>query len=362
VNCKISRSQELVIGIWLFAVCALASSGLSACSKAPKAIEITAPGAAPPGMVWVPGGEFLMGDEGEYSSDAEKPVHRVRIGGVFMDAHTVTVAEFAEFVGATHYVSVAEKAPTAEEILRQMPAGTPSPDPALLVKGSLVFKPSADVTDLRNWSQWWTFTPGADWRHPSGPGSSIDGHDRDPVVQVAWADAVAYANWAGKRLPTEAEWERAARGGLEGKRFAWGDAPIDPAHPQAHIYEGHFPSHAAAPRAVGSFPPNAYGLYDMSGNVWQWTLDWYRPDSYLHDRAQGVVVDPPGPAKGLDPRPDQQPSRVTRGGSFLCSDMYCRGYRVAARSPAAPDSGASHIGFRGVMTVEQWKKWKAAAK
>lgn len=308
-------------------------------------------------MVWVPGGEFSMGDAGPHASEAERPIHRVRVNGFYMDARTVTNAEFAAFVAATNYVSVAERTPTAEQLLKQLPPGTPAPDPSLLVKGSLVFSPHADVTDLRNWSQWWTFTPGADWRHPSGPSSSIDGHDRDPVVQIAWNDAVAYATWAGKRLPTEAEWERAARGGAEQKAYAWGDAPIDPAHPQAHIYDGHFPSHAAAPKPVGSFPPNAYGLFDMSGNVWQWTLDWYRPDTYLHDHSAGVVTDPKGPASGLDPASGQEPSKVLRGGSFLCSDSYCRGYRVAARSPGAPDSGASHIGFRAVMTVAQWRQW-----
>ena len=316
------------------------------------------PGDAPPGMVWVPGGEFMMGGDGPHATDAERPVHRVYVDGFFMDEHTVTNAEFQKFVAATRYVTVAERAPTAEEILRQMPPGTPAPDPTLLVPGSVVFTPSKTVTDLRDWTQWWRWTPGADWRHPSGPRSSITAKENYPVVQVAWNDAVAYAEWAGKRLPTEAEWEFAARGGRSNSEFAWGDAAFDSAHPQAHIFEGEFPTHIAEPRPVGSYAKNGFGLYDMSGNVWQWTLDWYRPDAYAQDAARGIVENPAGPASGQSPRDGFEPSRVTRGGSFLCSDTYCRGYRVSARSPGAPDSGASHIGFRTIMTVDQWRAWK----
>jgi formylglycine-generating enzyme required for sulfatase activity len=317
------------------------------------------PGEAPPGMVWIPGGQFMMGDEGPHSTAAEQPVHAVYVDGFFMDVHTVTNAGFRTFVSATKYVTVAERAPTAEEILRSLPAGTPAPDPKLLVAGSVVFKPSAHVGNLHDWSQWWAWTPGADWRHPGGPATSISGKDNYPVVQVAWDDAVAYAAWAGRRLPTEAEWEFAARGGMENREFAWGDAPFDSQQPQAHIYEGEFPTHAAEPKPVGSYVANKYGLHDMSGNVWQWTRDWYRPDTYKRRGWRGIVIENPGgPAEGLTPREGFEPSRVTRGGSFLCSDSYCRGYRVAARSPGAPDSGASHIGFRTVMTVEQWQAWK----
>jgi formylglycine-generating enzyme required for sulfatase activity len=307
-------------------------------------------------MVWIPGGEFLMGDDSDGAAVAERPLHRVRVDGFFMDVHTVTNTEFGAFVAATKYVTVAERAPDVADLMKQLPPGTPPPDPALLVPGSLVFAPSADVTDLRNWSQWWRFTPGADWRHPDGPATTIEGRDQYPVVQVAWADAVAFASWVGKRLPTEAEWEFAARAGADRQHYTWADAPLDPSHPQAQIYDGRFPSHAASPKPVASFAPNAYGLYDMAGNVWQWTLDWYRPDTYRRDSARGLVTNPTGPAEGLDPASGQEPSRVARGGSYLCSDSYCRGYRVAARSPAAPDSGASHIGFRTVMTVEQFQQ------
>jgi sulfatase modifying factor 1 len=253
------------------------------------------PGDAPPGMVWIPGGQFMMGDDGPHSTEAERPVHAVYVDGFFMDVHTVTNAEFRAFVAATRYVTIAERAPTAEEILRTMPPGTPAPDPKMLVPGSVVFAPALHVTDLRNWSQWWRWTPGADWRHPNGPNSSIAGKDNYPVVHVAWPDAVAYAEWAGRRLPTEAEWEFAARGGRPNSEFAWGDAPLDPQHPQAHIFEGEFPTHAAEPKPVGSYVANAYGLHDMSGNVWQWTLDWYRPDAYQRDASLGLIENPTGP-------------------------------------------------------------------
>lgn len=311
-------------------------------------------------MTWVPGGQYSMGNEGQYSMPDERPVHPVRVDGFFMDVHTVTNAEFRAFVDATGYVTVAERAPDAQELLAQLPPGTPPPDPSLLVPGSLVFAPTTREVDLNNWSQWWRWTPGADWRHPKGPGSSIDGRDDYPVVHIAWEDAVAYATWAGRRLPTEAEWEFAARGGRAHTEYAWGNEAFDPAHPQANIYEGRFPTHDAEPKPVGSYPSTGFGLYDMAGNVWQWTLDWYRPDTYAREAALGVVANPTGPAEGLRPSDGFQPMKVLRGGSFLCNDSYCRGYRVSARSPGAPDSGASNIGFRTVMTVEEWQQWHAA--
>jgi formylglycine-generating enzyme required for sulfatase activity len=310
-------------------------------------------------MVWIPGGMFDMGSEGEHAAPAERPKHTVTVDGFFIDARLVTNAEFREFVRATKYVTVAERAVDREQLLRQMPPGTPPPAPEMLVPGSLVFAPTGHAVSLDDWSRWWKWMPGANWQHPTGPESTIEGQDNLPVVQIAWEDAMAYAKWAGRRLPTEAEWEFAARGGLKDAEYAWGNEDLDSAHPQAHIYAGDFPTHAAAPKPVGSFAANGFGLFDMSGNVWQWTADWYWPDSYARDRARGVVRNPAGP-DGPDPRPGSMAARVLRGGSFLCNDVYCRGYRVSARSSAAPDSGASHIGFRTVMTVEQWTQHKRA--
>ncbi|MGQ0734029.1 MAG: formylglycine-generating enzyme family protein [Acidobacteriota bacterium] len=338
---------------------------LAACTAAPDttrpAADATAPqahgeppGEAPPGMVWIPGGLFQMGSDHVVAAPDERPVHPVEVDGFFMDVHTVTNAQFHAFVAATGYTTVAERPPDVAELLRQLPPGAPRPPPEALVAGSLVFAPTGRVVDLNDWSQWWRWVPGANWRHPDGPGSSIEGRDDFPVVHVAWADAVAFAEWAGKRLPTEAEWEFAARGGQDGAAHPWGPSPYDPRHPQAHIYDGTFPLEPAAPRAVGSYGANAYGLYDMSGNVWQWTSDWYRPETYRADATRGIVRNPTGPASGLDPRDGYEATRVQRGGSYLCNDAYCRGYRVSARGHGAPDTGASHVGFRTVTTVAQW--------
>jgi formylglycine-generating enzyme required for sulfatase activity len=294
------------------------------------------------------------------AEENESPVHEVYVDGFFMDIHTVTNAEFRAFVDATDYVTVAERVIDVRQLLSQAPPGTPAPPPEMLAPGSMVFSPTGGIVDLRDVSQWWRWLPGTSWRHPNGPSSSIAGMHNFPVVHVAWEDAVAYAAWAGKRLPTEAEWEFAARGGHPNMEHAWGDSPFDPEHPQANIYEGTFPTRPAAPTAVGSYPPNPYGLYDMSGNVWQWTSDWYRPDTYQRDHLRGVVANPTGPPSGLDPRGGYEAMRVTRGGSFLCADTYCRGYRVSARSPGSPDTGTSHIGFRTVMTAQQWRVWRAA--
>lgn len=331
------------------ALIVLAAPVISACADGPRA-----PGDPPPGMVWVPGGRFLMGSEAPHALPAERPVHPVEVDGFFMDRDAVTNAQFAAFVHATGYVTVAERAPDAAALLAQLPPGAPPPPRERLVPGSLVFSPTAHAGDLGDWSRWWRWVEGASWRHPEGRGSSIAGKDDHPVVQVAWDDAVAFATWAGKRLPTEAEWELAARGGLEQQEHAWGGAAFDPAHPQAQIFRGAFPTHAAGTRPVGSYPANGYGLRDMSGNVWQWTLDWFHPGTYRLDRARGTVRNPAGPSAGAGPGA----ARALRGGSFLCSDSYCRGYRVSARSPGAPDTGGPHIGFRTVMTVEQWNAWR----
>jgi len=318
--------------------------------------------AAPSGMVWVPGGEFTMGTDSDLGWPDEKPAHRVRVDGFWMDATDVTNAEFRKFVEATGYVTTAEKPPDADEILRQMPPGTPRPTKGKLVPASLVFMPTKGPVSLNDYSQWWKWTPGADWRHPEGPGSDIKGKDDHPVVHVSWDDAVAYATWAGKRLPTEAEWEFAARGGLENQPYVWGaDKPTD-THVHANIWQGEFPYKNSAADGfvrtspVKTFPPNGYGLYDMSGNVWQWCSDWYQADLYRHRVGKDVIVNPPGPEKSFDPRQPYTPLRAQKGGSFLCNDSYCTRYRPSARHGCTPDTGMSHMGFRCVLMPETARK------
>ncbi len=302
-----------------------------------KGLSSVHPRPAPRGMIWVPGGEFVMGTDSETAWPDERPAHRVRVNGFWMDEHEVTNAEFQVFVKATGYITTAERAPTAEEILRQSPPGTPAPAPELLVPGSLVFTPTAGPVPLDDYSQWWKWTPGASWKHPQGPDSTIEAKDSYPVVHVSWDDAAAYARWAGKRLPTEAEWERAARGGLEGKPYIWGDqAPSDTAI-FANIWQGEFPNRNssrdgfAGVAPVKSFAPNGYGLYDMAGNVWEWCADWYQRDLYRSRAGHGVVVNPAGPERSSDPANPFTPERLQRGGSFLCNDNYCSRYRPSAR-------------------------------
>ncbi len=313
-----------------------------------------APAGGPPGMVWVPGGEFTMGTDSDLGWPDEKPAHRVRVGGFWMDPTEVTNAQFRAFVEATGYVTTAEKPPSLEEIMSQVRPGTPPPAKEDLVPGALVFTPTAGPVRLDDFTQWWRWTPGACWRHPGGPGSSIDGKDEHPVVQVSWDDAVAYAKWAGKRLPTEAEWEFAARGGLDGKPYAWGDEPFSEEKPQANIWTGDFPYRNTAKDGfertapVKSFAPNRYGLYDMAGNVWEWCSDWYDRDLYRTRAGKGVTDNPKGPTESRDPSRPFMPQRVQKGGSFLCNDSYCSRYRPSARHGCTPDTGMSHVGFRCV--------------
>jgi formylglycine-generating enzyme required for sulfatase activity len=294
-------------------------------------------------MVWVPGGTFLMGSEDFYPE--ERPVHRVTVDGFWMDAHPVTNAEFRRFVKATGYVTVAERPPDA--------ADYPDADPELLVPGALVFRPTTGPVDLRDWRAWWAWVPGADWRHPEGPGSTLHGRDRHPVVQVAYADAVAYAAWAGKQLASEAEWEYAARGGLEGKVFCWGDEFAPKGRMMANTWQGEFPwQNLLADRyggtsPVGSFPPNGYGLLDMAGNVWEWTCDYFtlrHPDEVAKPCC--VPRSPQVTAPVLD---EAIPRRVMKGGSHLCAPNYCLRYRPAARQGEAVDTPTTHIGFRCVF-------------
>jgi len=312
-----------------------------------------APKPAPRDMAWIPGGEFSMGSEdpramhdgGHEAMNDARPVHRVDVDGFWMDKTDVTNDEFARFVAATKYVTVAERQPSAADF--------PGADPRNLVPGSIVFQPPKQAVNLDNSYQWWTYVPGANWRHPTGPHSSIIGHSRDPVVQVAYEDTVAYTKWAGKRLPTEAEWEFAARGGKAGKLYAWGNDFRPGGRWMANTYQGDFPMHNTAADGhagiapVASYSPNEYGLYDMAGNVWQWVADWYRPDYYA-TLAGRVARNPNGPASSFDPQEPGAQKRVQRGGSFLCTEQYCSRYLVGTRGKGEISSASNHIGFRCV--------------
>lgn len=309
---------------------------------------------APPGMVWIPGGEFTMGTNDPQSYETEQPAHRVRVKGFWMDLTEVTNEQYKAFVDATHYVTVAERKPEWEELKKQLPAGTPKPDEARLVPGSMVFTPPGYAVSLNDYAQWWTWTPGADWKHPEGPGSSNANRMNHPVVHLAYEDATAYCKWAGKRLPTEAEWEYASRGGRKDERYSWGSEFMPGGKFMANTFQGAFPSGDTgedgylSTSPVKKFPPNDFGLYDMIGNVWEWTSDLYNVNYYAELARQGIADNPTGPAQSYDPREPLVEKRVTRGGSFLCSNNYCVNYRPSARQGTAFDSGTSHIGFRCV--------------
>ncbi len=314
------------------------------------------PKETPQGMVWIPGGEFLMGNNASTAWPDEQPAHRVAVDHFWMDSTEVTNSQFAAFVNATEYVTTAEKAPTAEEILANSPPGTPQPSAQLLVAGSLVFTPTEHQVPLNDIRQWWTWTPGANWRHPEGPGSDLRNRDHHPVVHVSWDDATAYARWAEKRLPTEAEWEFAARGGLQQQPYAWGSDSFSETKPQANLWTGSFPFDNTAldgyarTAPVGTFAPNGYGLYDMAGNVWEWCSDWYDRDLYKDRLKSKITSNPRGPDQSRDPMRPFMSQRSQRGGSFLCNDSYCSRYRPSARHGCTPDTGMSHVGFRCVMS------------
>ncbi|MBI3484359.1 MAG: formylglycine-generating enzyme family protein [Acidobacteria bacterium] len=329
----------------------------------PTIVNPAAPSeSTPAGMVWIPGGEFSMGaadpsgvDQNKVGMQAttdSRPVHRVYVDGFFMDTTDVTNAQFAAFVKATGYVTVAERKPRAEDF--------PGAPPENLVAGSVVFSPPDHAVPLNNHFQWWSYVKGANWRHPLGPGSGIKGMEKFPVVHIAYEDAEAYAKWAGKRLPTEAEWEFAARGGLSGKPYVWGDEFRPGGKWMANTHQGHFPvndtgedGHVGV-TAAAQYPPNGYGLYDMAGNVWQWTSDWYRPDTYARLAVVGGVArNPRGPAAAYDPSEPGEKKKVHRGGSFLCTPQYCSRYMVGTRGKGEVSTSTNHLGFRLVMTREQ---------
>ncbi|MEO1235177.1 MAG: formylglycine-generating enzyme family protein [Planctomycetota bacterium] len=331
---------------------------------ADPADAVSAARPAPPGMVWIPGGTFTMGTDASDTWANERPAHPVRVGGFWMDETEVTNGQFAAFVEATGYVTVAERLVDWEAMKDQVPPGTPKPPPDVLQPGSLVFTPPERAVPLNNYAAWWSWTNGASWRHPQGPGSSIQGKDNHPVVHVAWEDAKAYADWAGKRLPTEAQWEYAAKGGNDDTRFAWGDTFRPDGNTLANTWDGTFPhdntlddGHAlAAP--VKQFPPNGYGLYDTAGNVWEWTADLYRDDRHVALARMaarspgGVVVNPPSPDLPSDAANPGARSYVIKGGSFLCHVDYCESYRPSARRGTPFDTALQHTGFRCVVVPE----------
>ncbi|SFW46047.1 Formylglycine-generating enzyme, required for sulfatase activity, contains SUMF1/FGE domain [Sinomicrobium oceani] len=318
--------------------------------------EITEGQVSHQGMVWIPAGTFQMGASDNEGRPDEYPTHLVRIDGFWMDETEVTNAQFREFTEATGYITTAEKAPKWEDLKAQLPPGTPKPHDSLFVAASLVFNPPSYPVPLNDASQWWSWVKGANWKHPEGPDSSITGKDHYPVVHISWDDANAYARWAGKRLPTEAEWEYASRGGLDDGKYPWGNEDIEQGSPKANTWQGNFPDRntgwdsysLAAP--VKSFAPNGYGLYDMAGNVWEWCADWYRGDYYEHI-GKGIVENPAGPKDSYDPMEPGIPKKVIRGGSFLCNASYCKGYRVTSRMKSSPDTGMQHTGFRCVSSV-----------
>lgn len=308
-----------------------------------------------PGMVWIPGGEFDMGTDdptdmicgGPDPMPDARPIHRVFVDAFWIDATEVTNEQFARFVSATGYVTVAERTPRQEDF--------PDAPPENLVPGSVVFKPTPEPVPLNNHLQWWDYVKGANWKHPLGPASDLTGREKYPVVHVAFEDAEAYAKWAGKRLPTEAEWEFAARGGLQKQPYAWGKELKPEGKWMANTYQGHFPVEDtgsdgfAGLAPVAQFPPSGYGLYDMAGNVWEWCSDWYRPDYYDTLAASGSVArNPRGPSDSYDPAEPGAPKRVQRGGSFLCTDQYCSRYLVGSRGKGELSTGSNHLGFRCV--------------
>lgn len=313
---------------------------------------------APEGMVFIPAGEFTMGGRSDQAYQDEYPQHMVSVSGFYMDETEVTNAKFLRFVEVTGYITAGEKDIDWEELKTQVPPRTVRPPDSMLKAGSMVFKPTKEAVNLNNYLQWWEWKIGANWRMPEGLGSSIEDRMDHPVVHLSWEDAVAYCEWAGKRLPTEAEWEWAALGGDETNKYPWGNEPAEQSADKANFWQGLFPwknektdgYEGSAP--VKSYPANGYGLYDMAGNVWEWCADRYAPNTYAQYNQEGKVHNPKGPKISFNPHdPYLTESYVTRGGSFLCSDSYCSGYRVARRLGADGKAGSNHTGFRCVQDL-----------
>ena len=314
-----------------------------------------------PGMVWIPGGIYDMGasDGDRMALPHEKPKHTVKVDGFYMDETEVTNAQFSRFIEATNYITTAERPVDWELIKQQLPPGTPKPHDSLLLPGSLLFKKTKEsVPNLYDFSQWWRWTNGANWKQPEGKGSSIDGKDNHPVVHVSYEDAMAYCHWAGRRLPTEAEWEFAARGGKRDKIYFWGDL-TDKLSSYVNSWEGEFPVdntqadgfEKSAP--VKTYPPNGYGLYEISGNVWEWTSDWYSSQYYQYCKENSITNNPKGPKEAFNPNNPYVDERVIRGGSFLCNASYCASYRVSSRMATDPNTSLEHLGFRTVIDLKK---------
>lgn len=311
-------------------------------------------------MVRIPSGSFLMGSKDDLMAlPREKPVHKVEVNSFYMDVHEVTNAQFKEFVDATNYITIAERPIEWEEMKKQLPPGTQKPSEDDLQPGSLVFSSPKNVVNLADFSNWWKWVKGACWKHPLGPESDIANKSNHPVVQIAYQDALAYANWAGKRLPTEAEWEWAAKGGLLSNYYPWGNEKVSSGEVKCNYWSGKFPTenskedgfYYTAP--VVSYQPNGYGLYNMAGNVWEICSDWFDENYYQDCFNLGLVKNPQGPSKSNYSLEPYEKKRVTRGGSFLCNDSYCASYRVTARMPFSEDSGTNHTGFRCVSDIEK---------
>ncbi len=311
----------------------------------------------PTGMIWISGGEFTMGCNEENCAEVSMTPHRVKVDGFWMDETEVTNAQFKKFVEETKYITVAERPIDWEEMKKQLPAGAPKPPDENLLPGSLVFTPPSGVVALNDYTQWWSWVTHADWRHPQGPNSSIEGKDNHPVVQIAFEDAQAFANWAGKSLPTEAQYEFASRGGLEGKLFSWGEELNPQGKYLANYFQGAFPNNNTAEDGfegsspVKSFPPNGYGLFDIVGNVWELCSDWYGVEPKSAIAVTIPLVNPKGPASSQDPTDPFAIKHVSKGGSFLCSIQYCSNYKPSGRQGSAYDTGMNHTGFRCVKAA-----------
>ena len=314
-----------------------------------------------PGMVWISGGIYDMGasDGDRMALPHEKPKHTVKVDGFYMDETEVTNAQFSKFIEATNYITTAERPVDWDLIKQQLPPGTPKPQDSLLLPGSLLFKKTKEsVPNLYDFSQWWRWTNGANWKQPEGKGSSIDEKDNHPVVHVSYEDAMAYCNWVGRRLPTEAEWEFAARGGKRDKIYFWGDL-TDKLSSYVNSWEGEFPVdntqadgfEKSAP--IKTYPPNGYGLYEISGNVWEWTSDWYSSQYYKYCKDNSITNNPKGPKEAFNPNNPYIDERVIRGGSFLCNASYCASYRVSSRMATDPSTSLEHLGFRTVMDLKK---------